>query len=155
MGDAYDEQARVIADQRWLDTFEKSALAKDIAAALRAAADGARRETVDACRQQIKATADSYPRAKRMLNPDDPSDAAQMTPLFQVAYILDREHERMAVLLPATPQPDPVSAAREAVVRAVMAVHRAKTENHGSAPLKLTVCLIDACAALAALESKP
>lgn len=35
--DNYMEKAREIANRRWLDTFEKTALAKDIATALREA----------------------------------------------------------------------------------------------------------------------
>lgn len=58
---------------------------------------------VAACRAQIMATANAYPRATRMLDPCDPADRAQMCPLYQIAYILDREWQRMGLIVAPSP----------------------------------------------------
>lgn len=138
MGDVYDERARQMYAEWQSGSPMSEFMERRIAAALRAA-DGARLEVLEAWKSE----------QEQIL-------AAQRSLIALIA------------LLPTPPQPrsDPVSAAREAVVQAAMKLHAVmrrpfdrddedfsdkKNDDIDVARLML----YSACAALAALESKP
>lgn len=129
----------------------------------RAAADGARREVGVVLRDLVAAGCkvccgrtggdwdvlmEAIGRARNIISP--PRDAAPSSPDPNPHLAeLTAETERLG-LYPGQ-KPDPVAAARETVVKAAMAWHEAPLGTFA----ETKAALHNACAALAALESKP
>jgi hypothetical protein len=158
MSDPHYETALKICAGRFRDSMDEARARLAITEALRAAADGARREAVDEATEKGKKYVYSLALTQNLQwvpisnlpLTEAYVKADQTAAHFANALYLEMLGKPAPWPLPTPPQPDPVAAAREAVVKAAMETHRAPPiiGDYQASVQRL----FKACAALAALE---